>query len=423
VNTPRPPVHSESLDAVVEALQWFEPFKYLEADDLLVLATKSSIGKAPARQRLFTIGDSDPWTICLIEGTLELNAADGRGVTVVAGTPTAIKPLAPLKPRQHMAFTVTPVTFLRIDGSDLGDLGEVLAPSSYSVQELMVTEGEGPLAEAVQHHELNMLSQGLELPGLPEVAMRARRMIDDESAGMAAIAELVMRDPAMAARLIRAANSPLFRTHTPVATCEQAIIRLGTRSTRQLILAFAARSLFHSETPALNRRLHEVWRHSNEVAAICYVIAELTGRFDPDTAMLAGLLHDIGLLPILHYANRQPDVAADDTLLGQLTLSLRAPIGTTLLQGWNFPAEYITAVNDAEDWWRDPATEPDMADLVLVAQLHSFIGKPDRPRLPTMVHLPAFRKLAGSEANPRLSQQILHEAGTQIAAAQELLGD
>ena len=85
------------------------------------------------------------------------------------------------------------------------------------------------------------------------------------------------------------------------------------------------------------------------------------------------------------------------------------------------PAEMITVVHECENWWRDSGPEADLADVVLVAQIHSYLGKPERPNIPSMINLPAFRKLAGTGVTPTLSQQILSEAQAEIAEARQLL--
>lgn len=411
---------TESLDAIVEALQWFESFKLLDTSDLLVLATKATIENLPPKHTLFKQGSNDPWLFCLLDGTVELKAADGRVQSIVAGEGAASKPLSPLKPRQHTAYTVTPVKCIRIDVSELGDIHEMLdyAQHDYSVHEF---GGTTPLSETLHMHEVSMMTEGFHLPSLPEVALNVRRLIDDEDASLADVAKVVTKDPALTAHLLKAANSALFRTPAPIQNCSQAIMRLGARTTKQLVIAFSVRNLFDTKSMALQKRMRAVWEHCNEVAAISMVIARLVKGFDPEEALLAGLLHDIGMLPILSYASSHPALQNDEHAFHQLIGAMRVRAGVTVLQEWRLPPEITTVVQECENWWRDPSPTPDLSDVVLVAQIHSYLGKTERPNIPSMINLPAFKKLAGSGATPKLSQQILAEAQAQIKDASSLL--
>lgn len=410
----------QTLEAVVEALRWFEPFKHMDSSDVLVLATKGSIDRAPAHRMLFEAGKGDPWLYCLLDGTVELKALDGQTSSVVGKTAQAWRPLSPRKPRLHTATSVTPVAFVKLDVSDLGDIEDLFTRAEYTVHE--IPQDGAQLSEQIQLHELTMLSEGLQLLSLPEAALRARQLLDKPEVDLGDLARIVTKDPALTAKLLKAANSALYRRGRPVQTCDQAIVRLGLKVTAPLIMAFAMRGLFESDSPQLRSRLRRSWEHANEVAAISFVLARLTGKFDAEEAMLAGLLHDIGALPILAYLARHPTLLNDAAVLDQLVTALRVRAGVNVIREWKLPEQFETVIRDSEDWWRDPGPEPDLADVIVVAKIHAEMNRPERRQLPSLVNLPAFRKLAGADAGPQLSQQILAEAAGQIAEARSLLG-
>lgn len=408
------------LESLVEALQWFEPFRSMDANEVLVMATKSQIERSPAQHTLFKVGERDPWLYCLIEGSVELTGRDGRKLDIVAGTPLAIRPLSPLRPRLHTAKTLTPAVYARVDIATLPDIQQLLSNAEYAVQEVAFDSSGIP--EQLQVHELTMLSEGLQVPSLPEAALRARQLLEADDADLKEIAKVVTRDPALTAKLLRAANSAMYRHGKESKTCEEAIARLGTRTARQLITAFATRGLFETDVPAIKTRLRNAWEKSIEVAAISFVLARLTRAFPPDEALLVGLLHDIGVLPIYAYVGRHPALAENDEFVDQLIAALRVRAGLTIARLWELPPHFSTVIQDASDWWRDPAPVPDLADLVLVARVHSYIGKADRPQVPSLLKLPAFKKLAGESANPRLSARILDEAAEQVGEMRSVLG-
>ncbi len=413
---------TNALEAVVEALQWFDPFRHMETSDMLVMATKGSIERAAPQQSLFSVGDKDPWMYCLMEGTVELTGRDGRKSTIVARTPHAVRPLSPLRPRLHSAKAVTPIAFVRLDISGLLDVQKLLSQVEYGVYELPFDNS--GLSEQLQIHELSMMGDGLHLPSLPEVALRAQQLIDRDDADLKDIAKVVTRDPALTAKLLKAANSAMYRGTSPAQTCEQAITRIGTKTARQLITAFAVRGLFESDMPELKKHLRASWEKANEVAAISYVLARLTKTFKPEEALLAGLLHDIGVLPIFGYVARHPALLNDEgQLLEQLLAALRVRAGISIVREWKLPEYFEVVVRDANDWWRDPAPQADLADLVVVAKVHSYIGKTSKPpHVPSLPKLPAFKKMAGDAANPRLSAQILEEAAAQVAEVKSIVG-
>jgi HD-like signal output (HDOD) protein len=407
------------LESLVEALQWFEPFKSMDVNEVVVMATKTQVERLPARHTLFAVGDRDPWLYCLIEGSVELRGRDGRSMEVTAGTPRAVRPLSPMRPRLHAATTLSPVVLARVDVSTLPDLQGLLSHAEYAVQEIAFDSSGIP--EQVQLHELTMLSEGLQVPSLPEAALRARQLLEAEDVDLKAIATVVTRDPALSAKLLRAANSAMYRHGRESKTCEEAIARLGTNTARQLITAFATRGLFETEVATIRNRLRRAWERSIEVAAISFVIARLTRTFQPDEALLVGLLYDIGELPIYAYLGRHPSLEANDEFVDQLVSALKVRAGMTIARQWELPPHFSTVIQNAGDWWRDPSPQPDLADLVMVARIHSFIGKPDRPQVPSLLKLPAFKKLAGDAASPRLSAQILEEAATQVAEIRSVL--
>ena len=134
----------------------------------------------------------------------------------------------------------------------------------------------------------------LELPSLPDVAVAVTKALGDKASDASDIADIIQTDPAITAKLVKAANSAMYGHCRPVTTCTATVIRLGSALTHKLVMSLSVRELFTSSSPILLNRMRELWRHSTEIAAICYVLARYDTRFSPDQALLVGLLHDIG---------------------------------------------------------------------------------------------------------------------------------
>ncbi len=257
----------------------------------------------------------------------------------------------------------------------------------------------------------------LKLPSLPEVAIRVRKAVEDENSTAAQIARLVGVDAALSARLLRVANSSIYRGDKPIDTLPMAVTRLGGKVVRSLVSSLVAQQLYQSPSPAVRQRMTELWMHSVEVAAISHLLARRFTSLDPEQAMLAGLLHDIGGLPILSRAGDFPDIVAAPGMLDEAIEKLHIVIGKLILEIWNFPADLVTAVAEHEDLGRYTATV-DYADVVLVANLHSYVGKAHPHAHVNWGDVPAFAKLG---MTPAESLRTLEEAKAEMAEMKALL--
>lgn len=284
-------------------------------------------------------------------------------------------------------------------------------------------QGNSALMESPLFRECNRcIEKGkLKLPTIPDVAMKIRRAINDPKANNNRIAKVVQMDPAITARLIHISNSPLYFGRKRIESCPEALTRLGHKAAQDLITSFSLKTVFKAKTRLIRNRMHDLWAHSSYVAAICAVLAHKTPGFDPDRAMLAGLIHDIGIVPILALADRHPELASNPKDLDRAIEYFRAEIGTLIMEKWNFPPDFEDIVRNADDWYRNIKPEPDYTDLVIVSQLHSFVGKIHIHKYPRMDTIPAYNKLVTGQLDADLSMNILEIAKDEIWQIQRLL--
>ncbi|WJW75247.1 HDOD domain-containing protein [Thiohalobacter sp. IOR34] len=252
----------------------------------------------------------------------------------------------------------------------------------------------------------------LQLPSLPDVALRVRAAVRDTGRSVADVTRIVQVDPALATRLVQVVNSPIYRGSRRIDDCHTAITRLGLVATRNLVMSFTLRNLFQPRQQRLVERLQASWRHSCRVAAISSVLARLTPGIDPDRALLAGLVHDIGELPILRYLEAHE--AAADMPLEDILRRLRGPLGSFVLQTWRFDSDMVAVPKRAEDWRRAAEGPVDYADIVQVAHVHSLFGSHQAASLPPLPELPAFRKLPISRLGPDVSLELLEQSQREI---------
>jgi putative nucleotidyltransferase with HDIG domain len=255
------------------------------------------------------------------------------------------------------------------------------------------------------------------LPTLPQVALKINDAIDSPEATAKSVAKVVGTDVALSARLIQVANSPLVRGNAPAENIQAAVTRMGMRMVRDLVTAFLVRQLFHTKYQELRQRMSVLWNHSAHVAAISHVLASHFTNLRPEEAMLAGLVHDIGKLPIIAKAESMPGLIDKPEILDKLIDRLHTTIGKVITQSWRFSPELVEAVAEHENLERN-SEKLDYADIVTVANLHSYAGKSHRLNQVRWSTVPAFKKL---KLDPDTSVNVLEEAHDEIGEIQKLL--
>lgn len=265
-----------------------------------------------------------------------------------------------------------------------------------------------------------MQADKLVLPTIPDVSFKIRRAINDDKASSTSIARVVQIDPSITGRLIQISNSPLYRGRKKIESCPEALTRLGLRAAQDIITAFAMKSIFKAKSPVIARKMAELWAHSSYVASISAVFAHRIPGFDPDRAMLAGLIHDVGIVPILTHADNHPDIIANPKDLAETVKQLRVDIGVQIVRRWDFPSDFEDVVINAENWFRNDNQPTSYADIVMIAQLHSFIGKVDVKKMPKIDDLPAYQKIA-EHLDASDSLDILEIARDEIEHIRKML--
>ncbi|HJW81143.1 MAG TPA: HDOD domain-containing protein [Acidiferrobacterales bacterium] len=257
----------------------------------------------------------------------------------------------------------------------------------------------------------------LKLPILPEIAFKVRAAVNDTNAAATAIAKAVSSDASIAARLLQVVNSPLYRGANAINNLQSAIARLGPPLVRNLVTSLILKQLFQTKSSLLHQRMQVLWEHSTQVAAISHVLARKFTRLQPDEAMLAGLIHDIGVLPILQKAENHPELLADVAQLNDIIDKLHPSIGRLILEAWKFPPELVAAAAEHENLTRI-SDQVDYTDIVTVANLHSYLGSKHRHAKVKFSDVPAFTKLG---LTPETSLSTMEEAAAEMKDVKSML--
>lgn len=252
-----------------------------------------------------------------------------------------------------------------------------------------------------------MASGRLVLPTLPEVALSIGDMIRRDDVDVDRIAREISKDPAIAARLLSAANHVGVRGAGKAAdNLKMAITRLGFNLTRALVSRISMEQMFCAKSARLNQIMKRTWTRSLEVAALSRVLATHCTRLSSETAMLAGLIHQVGVLPIIRLFDGLQKNEDSDAQIELSIQQLQAQVGTLVLQKWGFPPELVAIPAAACDFLRNHEGVADYGDVICVAIMQLNMGGTEVRR----EQVPAFAKLGIGHEVEILEMPNVHEA-------------
>lgn len=198
-------------------------------------------------------------------------------------------------------------------------------------------------------HSIRDSLESLQLPSIPQILLKFLSLAEDDTATMAALAELVGQDPALSARVLTVANSVALRRGKPITSLVQCMVTLGTRLSRTLAACLVIQKVFSSSSLTDRYDLSGFWTHALRVADLCRTLAEQHHYPDPEEAYLAGLLHDIGQLLLLGGMEERYGTllatSRDETMLRlqeeQRLDTDHAVIGAWLVDRWRFNTSFM----------------------------------------------------------------------------------
>jgi HD-like signal output (HDOD) protein len=346
----------------------------------------------------------------IVKGNVFMEADHGSGPEINANTFKALYPLSTGELHQFTAIAGSDVTVIYIAKTLLhtNQNAEIQQDNGLNVSEHLK---DNPFFNLFYQH----FSRGeLQIPNFPDIALKLRKAIQQDCE-IADIVKIVNLDPVISAKLIQVVNSPIYRPVTPISTCYDAINRLGLTTTRNLVTAFSMNNLITSKNPSIKKLIQTNWLQSIKVSSISYTLAQLTQKVDPDEALLAGLLHNIGVLPILTYADSLPKTAYSQEDIDLCIKEIHGQVGSYLLERWEFPKNLRQIPLQSSNWFLSTSENLNLNDIVLLAKYHNLLTSSNKSDLPLLIDLPCFQKLDNQPLTPEMSLQILHDAKQQIA--------
>ena len=208
------------------------------------------------------------------------------------------------------------------------------------------------------------------IPSPPVVVTKVLGMLKDPDFSLRQLSRIISDDPSLASRTLAISRSAKYAQRRQPGTVHEAILVLGLQTLRNIVLAIAAQS-FLARNSKIAKKL---WSHSLGAGLAARILARRSGFGDPELAFLAGLLHDVGEMILLHGDPRGFEEIVEEVQHDKVSLVDREKeiyafdhpsIGVALLEFWNIDAE----ISDA------------------VLRHHEHDGKPEAKSLPTILRM------------------------------------
>lgn len=215
----------------------------------------------------------------------------------------------------------------------------------------------------------------LRFPTNVEASLKIQRALEDPNCHLQEAAKLVSGDPLLSARTVAMANSVAYnRAGVEITSVPNAVMRLGFRTLRSLAASMVVQQIAGKVVdPDLHAKADQLWGHTVHVAALSQTIARRVTNIDPETAMFAGIIHEVGGFYLLSRAEDHPGLLDGDpedwAAYGQ-TL-----IGRGVFKALAVPESIVTAV---EVLWHGSGKLPpeSLGDILQLAKTLAPVPSP-----------------------------------------------
>ena len=208
----------------------------------------------------------------------------------------------------------------------------------------------------MQAVEEALASGSVQIPVYSSTVSRLQAAVDDEDADAKQVEQVLNQDPALAAQVLRVANSPFYGGLSKISTIGAAAQRLGLKQVVNIAVLTAQRAAYATSDAAVKCLMQRLWQHSVGCAIGAKWIAEHANcREFANEAFMAGLLHDVGSLMLLRVLEtlrgKQNGQQVPESLMLEVITALHADQGARLIRHWGLPDTYadVAASHHADD--------------------------------------------------------------------------
>ncbi|MBD3169915.1 MAG: HDOD domain-containing protein [candidate division Zixibacteria bacterium] len=196
-----------------------------------------------------------------------------------------------------------------------------------------------------------------ELPASPAIVTAIMNLTSNLNSEVSELGKHILSDQVLTAKVLKLSNSSFYGRSKKVSSINDAVIILGFHTIRSLVLASSVRGLFKKKDSSKFEGI--LWEHSLSTAIVCRLLAEHFNHPLRDEAFVCGILHDIGKLIIYRkFGESYDDLVKEQVRTKKPPTELEeeyfgfdhTQVGAALLEKWNFPDEFVSAIRDHHDW-------------------------------------------------------------------------
>lgn len=210
------------------------------------------------------------------------------------------------------------------------------------------------------HNDLiqKLLFEDIDIPSIPEIVTRLLDVFEDENSSIGKIVDCILTDQSFTANILRIANTPYYHTGKQISTLHEAIMSIGVHNLIPLASLIALTQQLKTKTCD-----KDLLTHPYDVSVISAMLSAEAGGIKKEEALIAGLLHDVGILLICSISpsaygtlklkvqhDNMPFVQAENELLG----CDHCHIGSLLAKKWFFPSVYDYVIKHHHDYEATP---------------------------------------------------------------------
>lgn len=234
----------------------------------------------------------------------------------------------------------------------------------------------------------------IELPLLPQVASQVMALTSDPSADAAKLSSLIHQDQALAAHVLRIANSPAYMSRTPVVSLQHAVAMLGLNLLSEIAFTASLKSGAFL-VPGHEDDVKRLWRHSLASGAFAKEVAR-TRRVNVESAYLCGLLHGIGKPVVLRTTAtlaREQKITPDKPALHALIDGYHSRVGGLIADKWGLPKQVAEAIMYYADYDHAASFRQDCMLTCVADRLATYLLAPDGMSEEDLRDHPVFAEL------------------------------
>jgi HD-like signal output (HDOD) protein len=222
------------------------------------------------------------------------------------------------------------------------------------------------------------LSKGeVMFPTFANAVVKVKKALDDADMDAGRLARVISSEPLLSTKLVHIANSAALNpSGATVSDVKSAVTRVGFNTVRSVATAVAISQLEKADDLRKHRaRAGAAWRHSVDVAVISFVVAKKMTQVNPEEALFAGMIHDIGYFYLLSKSSGYPELDAAPEALDDVLRDWHAPIGQSVLHAYQLSDATLAAVVQHEDG-RFSSPPRTICDVVAIANIVTANSNP-----------------------------------------------